>query len=242
MKRYAHPYLFVLVLAGAAVTAGAACVKPGSTASSKEGALKECGPEGLIDDFEDNNNQGAVVEDRGGYWYTYADKEGTTVWPEEGEKGGTFTPSAGGYNSKYAANFKGKIATASVVFGAVGMNFLDPKGMYDGTKFAGFTFFIKRGANSTGKLRVKIPDVNTDPEGQTCSACFNDFGVDLNVGEAWQRVTIPFKDMKQEPEWGAPRRPHMDSSKMFALQWQTKAAGQEYDFWIDNIAFICQGK
>src|SRR5262245_41017439 len=39
--------------------------------------LKECGPEGLLDDGEDGNNQNIQADNRGGYWYTFRDKKGT---------------------------------------------------------------------------------------------------------------------------------------------------------------------
>ncbi|HEY8923261.1 MAG TPA: hypothetical protein VIU64_02700 [Polyangia bacterium] len=222
----------------AAATSG--CLKPNPEAA-KGAALKECGPTGQIDDFEDNNNQNLVVDNRGGYWYTFADKTGTTVWPEVGDAGGTFTPSEGGYNSKYAAEFKGKIGTAAIVFGAVGMNFQDPKATYDASKYEGVTFFAKRGPNSTGKVRLKIPDKYTDPEGGVCSECFNDFGVDLNLSEQWTRYVLPFRDLKQLEGWGAPRKPHIDPTTLFGMQWQVNVPGADYDIFIDNVAFICKG-
>ena len=42
--------------------------------SSTEAQSAECGDDALIDDGEDNNNQTAVREGRGGYWYTYVDE------------------------------------------------------------------------------------------------------------------------------------------------------------------------
>jgi endoglucanase len=222
--------------------AAAACVAPGAQVSSGgSAALKSCGPAGLIDDFEDNNNQNNVADNRGGYWYTYVDKVGSTVWPEAGEAGGTFTPSEGGHNSKFAGEVKGKIGTAAIVFGALGMNFTDPKGAYDASKYEGITFFAKRAANTTGSVRLKVPDISTDQEGGVCTECFNDFGADLNLTEQWQRFVIPFHDMKQMEGWGAPRRAHIDPSKLFGMQWQTQVQGADYDFAIDDVAFVCKG-
>ena len=89
MKRDAQvlfpAFVFRVFVAGTALVSSGACVPPGARPETAQGAaLKECGPDGVIDDFEDNNNQINVVGDRGGYWYTYADKEGSTVWPEAG--------------------------------------------------------------------------------------------------------------------------------------------------------------
>ena len=238
--RFPFAILFLLLSTGAAGVTMGGCVAPGAQTSASA-ALKECGPEGLIDDFEDNNNQNAAVDGRGGYWYTFVDKAGSTVSPEAGEAGGTFTPAEGGYNSKYAAEVKGKIATAAIVFGALGVNFVDPKAAYDASKYAGVMFFAKRGGNSTGKVRLKVPDASTDPVGGVCSECFNDFGADLNLTEQWQRYVYPFHDMRQMEGWGAPRRPHIDPSKLFGLQWQVNVQGSDYDIWIDNVSFICKG-
>ncbi|MEO5768579.1 MAG: hypothetical protein ABIS92_09545 [Polyangia bacterium] len=231
---------FPFLVTGAVAAAG--CVAPGAqTSNAAGGALKECGPEGAIDDFEDNNNQNNVVDGRGGYWYTYVDKVGSTVWPEAGEVGGTFTPSEPGYNSKFSGEVKGKLGTAAIVFGALGMNFVDPKGVYDASKYAGITFFAKRAPNSTGKVRLKVPDVSTDKDAGICGECFNDFGMDLNLTEQWQRFTFPFRDMRQMEGWGSPRKAHIDPSKLFGMQWQSQVQGADYDFSIDNVAFICKG-
>src|SRR5262245_15416478 len=93
---------FVVASAFGCVPPGAKVAPPGTV------PLKECGVDGVIDDMEDNNNQITVTGERGGYWYTYADKDGSTVWPVPGDSGGTFTMVEGGHESKYAAEMKGK--------------------------------------------------------------------------------------------------------------------------------------
>src|SRR5664279_4001178 len=139
MKRDAH--LLLCTLAAGVALPIVACVPPGSTPdSAKAAALKECGPDGVIDDFEDNNNQISVIGDRGGYWYTYADKEGSTVWPEQGDKGGTFTVVEGGHESKFAVNVKGKLAAKPIVYAAMGLNFRDPKEPFDASAYVGIAF------------------------------------------------------------------------------------------------------
>jgi hypothetical protein len=237
--RNALGLLFVVACA-ASVAAG--CVPPGThVAPPGTVALKECGPEGAIDDMEDNNNQITVVGDRGGYWYTYADTKGSTVWPVPGDQGGTFTMVEGGHDSKFAAEMKGRLAGASIVYAAMGLNFLDPKEPLNASEFMGITFFAKRTKTSVSKLVIKIPDGNTDPDGQVCSDCFNDYGYTVNVGEEWQRFVLPFRDLAQEPFWGAPRKPHIDPKRIYAIHFEAKVSGGEYDFFIDDIAFICKG-
>src|SRR3954467_10794435 len=81
----------------------AGCVPPGAhVAPPGTVALKECGPDGAIDDMEGNNNESSGLGERGGYWYPDVDKEGSTVWPVPGENGGTFTMFERGQESKFA--------------------------------------------------------------------------------------------------------------------------------------------
>ena len=54
-------------------------------------------------------------------------------------------------------------------------------------------------------------------------------------------MVIPFRDLKQEPDWGSPRKPHTNAAKLFAIHWEAKAPGADYDFWVDDIAFVCKG-
>ena len=99
--------------------------------------LKECAAEGMIDDGEDGNNQNMPDDNRGGYWYTFRDKKGTTIEPVAGEDGGTFAMSEGGHGSQFAARFHGKIGTGAPLFGGMGMNFVDPKAPYDALEVRG---------------------------------------------------------------------------------------------------------
>src|SRR5262245_21972624 len=93
--------------AAPAPTAASAPATPGAPIGNT--GLKECGAEGLIDDGEDGNNQNLPNDNRGGYWYTFRDKKGTTVDPVAGEDGGTFAMSEGGHGSQFSARYHGKI-------------------------------------------------------------------------------------------------------------------------------------
>jgi endoglucanase len=202
--------------------------------------FKECGPMGMLDDGEDGNNQNLPNDNRGGYWYTFRDKKGTTIEPVAGEDGGTFAMSEGGHASSFAARFHGKIGTGAPLFGGMGMNFIDPKAPYDASKYAGIAFYAKRGENSTPKVRLKVPDANTDPDGGACTECFNDFGGDLNLTTDWKLYIYPWKSMKQMPGWGNPRKPHVSPAKIYGVQFQVNVPSANYDIYIDDLKFICQ--
>jgi endoglucanase len=238
---------FKWVFPALALAAGAGCDSGGAASTggptTAAAALKPCGPDGLIDDAEDNNNKVAVVGGRGGYWYTYGDKIGSTITPA---KGGTFTMSPGGANdSKFAAEIKGKVGDADqppdYLNDGMGFGFVDPKATYDASKYKGITFWAKKtGAGTTGKVRVKVPDINTDPAGKVCTdACFNDFGADIEVTEAWKQYSFAWSDLTQQMGWGSPSPPAITPSKLFGIQWQVNTPGANFDVSVDDVAFLC---
>jgi endoglucanase len=231
------------LLTASAILSLTACAPPvNSPEMAKTPEGMPCGPDALIEDGEDNNNQVIVHDGRAGYIYTYMDPEGTTITPKAGSEGGIFEMSPGGFNSAYAMRMNGTVASAKIVYAGMGLNMTDPKDMYDAaSKYKGISFYAKRGAGATNTVRVKMPDVNTDPDGQTCGNCYNDFGLDIKLTEEWQQFTIPFSKLKQEPGWGSPRPGSLAADKVFALQFQTKQPGV-YDIWVDNMAFTgCSG-
>ena len=213
--------------------------KPGSSpgaADSPEG--KACPPDAVIDDGEDTNNQLIVQKGRNGYFYTFADKTGaTSVTPTAGDLGGTFTMAAGGASaSAYAAHMTGKIGTGTVVFAGMGLNFTDPKGAYDASAYKAITFWAKKG-EGTGKVRLKVPSPDTDPDGKVCTECFNDFGADLELSPEWAKYVVPFSSMKQLPGWGSPHPPAIVPSKLYGVQFQVNTPGASFDVWIDDLQF-----
>ncbi|MEY2929708.1 MAG: hypothetical protein RL033_457 [Pseudomonadota bacterium] len=196
---------------------------------------KACPPDAKIEDAEDGNNQVVVQDGRSGYVYTYVDAEGSTVEPAAG---GVFQMSAGGANgSQYALRMSGDLASGKTVFAAMGMNFTDPQGPYDLSKYKGISFFAKKGPSSTSKVRLKFPDKNTDPAGGVCAACSNDFGKDLQLTEEWQRFIVPFSSLRQESGWGNPRPRSVATEAVIAAQFQVNEKGRHFDIWIDDLAF-----
>jgi len=242
MKRTMSADFWVLGLAVSALVIGSGCKKRISATSddvknSAEG--KACpAAEGMISDGEANSNQVNPIKGRGGYWYTFVDSNGSTITPTAGSQGGTFAMSPGGANgSKYAAHMSGQIGTADTVYAGMGLNFVDPKGTYDATAYKGVSFWAKKGPGSNAKVRLKVPDSNTDPEGKVCKECFNDFGMDLMLTEEWTQYVVPYIAMTQLKGWGSPHTPGVDSSKVYGLQFQVNDKGVPYDIWVDDIEF-----
>jgi hypothetical protein len=46
--------------------------------------------------------------------------------------------------------------------------------------------------------------------------------------------------MGQEPDWGAPRKPHIVPSTIYGVQFQVKVPNASYDIWVDDLQFLCQ--
>lgn len=227
---------FRWAVAGAALSLGLGCrVNPTSPDLAETEAGRACPPIAKIEDGEDNNNQVIVQDGRSGYIYTYVDPAGSTINPAGGAQ---FTMTPGGANgSQFALRIQGQIAPAGTVYAAMGMNFADPKGPYDASKYGGISFFAKKGPGSSGKVRIKFPDKNTDPDGGVCGACSNDFGFPLKLTEEWQKFIVPFDALRQESGWGNPRPRSMDSSAVFAVQFQVNEKGKPFDVWLDDLAF-----
>ena len=213
------------------------CIPDGAPAASAAAVNsadgKKCGADGVIDDSEDQNNQITTKKGRGGYWYVFADKLGSTTTPDGS---GTFAMTAGGASgSAQAARVSGKVGTGEVVFAGMGFNFLDPKGLYDATAYKGIAFWAKVGGGSVTKVRMKIPSVDTDPDGKSCKACFNDFGIDLDLTTTWTRYVVPFSGATQLAGWGTPRPGALNPAKIYGIQWQVNSPGSSYDIWIDDV-------
>jgi hypothetical protein len=223
-------------------------IDPASPETQQLPEGRKCPPNiAMIGDGE-SANKTSFLEGRGGWWYSYFDIEkqgGSTIWPEAGAIGGTFTMSEGGAaGTKNAARMKGRIGTGEIVFAGMGAGLLDPPGPYDASKYGGIAFWAKIGPGSTTKVRLKVPDKQTKPEGGMCqgSGCNNDFGADLVLTEDWVLYTVPFRAMKQIKGWGDLYTGGIDSKSLYEVQFQVDdRANKNFDIWVDEIQFTgCQ--
>jgi endoglucanase len=231
----------VTCLAPAACSSSGVTVQTAGTGGAAGGgagpSVPDCPKDFVIDDFLDGNNQVLVQEGRKGYWYTFVDKVGTTISPPAGHK---FIMSPGGTNgAAFAARMIGKVSgSGDPQYAGMGFSFTNPKGPYDASKYKGIAFWAKIGPGSQKAVRLKIPDVNTDPDGKVCTECFNDFGVDLDLSEQWTKYTIAFDKMSQMEGWGSPQKDKIDYTKLYGMQWQVNKAGQSYDLWVSDVSFV----
>jgi endoglucanase len=237
MRRCVRSAARALGLVVLATAAGCAQFRPppgGGAGAAGPPPASACAQDALIEDAEDGDNQILVRGGRGGYLYTFKDGAGTVVEPAA-----QFATAAGGAETPgQALRFHGTVAKGQSVYAGLGLSFTDPKAPYDASRYRGIAFYARRAPGSTSAVRLKVPDVSTDPDGGVCSECFNDFGVDFQVGEAWTRYEVSFADLKQGSGWGQPRPPSIDPRRLYSVQWQVTTSGASFDIWIDDVSFI----
>jgi hypothetical protein len=206
----------------------------GSTAKAKELDVPACGEAAIIEDGEDLDPRGRVSEGRGGYWFTFVDPAGSEIQPT----GWPFKMGSPGRNgSKGAPHISGRMASSGeAVYAGMGLWLTDPNGPYDASKYTGVTFWAK----GPGRVRFEIPDVHTGPEGGICKACYNDFGIVLALESDWKKYTIRFEWLQQRSGWGEPY-PAIQTDQLLKMEWEFNGAGRDFDIWVDDIAFICEG-
>ena len=79
-----------------------------------------------------------------------------------------------------------------------------------------------------------------DPDGGVCTECFNDFGANVVLTNDWKLYSFPWKTMKQLPDWGAPKKPHITPAKLYGIQFQVNIPRSTYDIYIDDLKFFCE--
>jgi hypothetical protein len=188
--------------------------------------------DGLIDDFEDGNNQLASEAGRDGYWWPKKDPVGSTLEPTP------FAPSEGANDgSDTALHVTGKTVGIDGAWGAgFGVNMVR-NALYDASKYAGVTFRAKVAPGTATGVRFSIEDINTHPDGKICKTCWNAFGKDMTFTTEWKEYRVLFSDARQQPDWGSPRPVALTPSKLVEIDWQI-GPDRTYDIWIDDVAFL----
>ena len=215
------------------VAAGCAQFRPPSGgAGDVEADPADCASAALIEDGEDGDDRIVTRNGRGGYLYTYMDEHGTRIAPV-----GDFAMAAGGAgDSKYAMRMTGTLAEAVDAYAGMGFSFMEPKGSYDASRYTGIAFAARRAADSAPAVRVKLPDAGTDPDGGACSDCYNDFGIDVVLTEAWTRYEVSFADLTQQVGWGEPRPEAIDDGRLYGVQIQVTQTSNAAPRW---LTWIC---
>lgn len=196
----------------------------------------------LIDSMEDGVPTIDETAGRNGFWFTFNDKTGGTQYPGTiAEKTGfpmaPIVPARAG--SEYGIRTDG---SGFRLWGSgVGIH-IKSQNTYDASRYAGISFWARRGRSMTTTLRFNVPDIETSALGQRCDLagekCDDDFGVDLTLSTSFRYFSVTWADMTQA-NWSHTSLPAIDPAHIYGLRFQTKE-NEPFDFWVDDVTLLCQ--
>lgn len=207
-----------------------------------------------IDRMEDGEGAIEFTAGRTGFWFAFNDlvvgpaadpNEDATQYPDR--NGETFpmaklTPARD--DSHYASHSYGGGFTD---WGA-GIGFeLRVRQAYDLSKYAGISFWAKRGAEGTANLLLALPDRNTSPIGGVCDdandLCHDDFGQLIqDLDTEFQQYTYRWSELNAQ-NWSEADLEGIDTSQVYGVRFQTWDKDKApFDYWIDDVALLCPGQ
>ncbi len=195
----------------------------------------------VVDDMEDGDSGIEQASGRNGYWY--AGNDGTA---------GTMTPPANAFamtelssdRSMFAASLK---ASGFTSWGSVmGFNFVEQATVvkaYNASAYCSVQFWGKAAANT--KVRVRVPDGDTHPNGNVCKdgaaadqACYDHFGAYATFTTAWKQFSVVFAATDQLGTGYHPADMKLKTDKLYALEWALPGAGASYQIWVDDVELV----
>jgi len=195
----------------------------------------ECNPtaasgrDGLIDDFEDGNNQILVRDGRDGVWHVF----------DDGSAGADLSlqnppvPDNNGVNdSRHAMHLSG---SGFRDWGAgMGLELRGGVLPYDASPHSGIRFWA-RGAPSLRLVFVQ-QDLATGYECATCSAgsseCGIFYGAEVTLTPDWSEFSIPWSALTQYAQ-GSTR---FAADRLLMIQFEAPPTDR-FEFWLDDVSF-----
>jgi hypothetical protein len=131
----------------------------------------------------------------------------------------------------------------------------------DLSAYSGLTFWAMADPMGSKNIRVQLNDGNTDPQGGVCNpdessanACYNGFSANVSLSGAFERYTVDFSSLQQNPLWGYQPDPDvLDLHHVYSMNFELDlpsctttatfmcAGGVpsvSFDFWIDDLYFV----
>jgi hypothetical protein len=201
-------------------------------------------PSALLDDFEDGDGTLSLTSGRNGSWFIATD----------GTNGAKSRPGVGPANperlvparcdSLFGLHFSGQgFVTWGAVAGAV-LHFEKRSQPVDLSQYRGIAFWIKRGFQHAGVLRLNLDDAATHPDGGQCSepvvsgrtACWNSYGLDMPLlSEDWEERRVLFSELTQKIPEPSPRP--LDTAHVHRISIKA-SPGNTFDVWLDDISLF----
>lgn len=204
----------------------------------------------MIDDMEDRHPAILEYGARSGNWFAFNDLTpgGEQTPPTNVQRFPMFELEPPRGESEYGVGSHGH---GFERWGA-GVGFeLNAQKPYDASPYAGIAFWAKRAPGATPRLRFDVTDLNTSPFGDVCNLeatcddhggceverqCDDYFGADLELEEEWTYYEFSWSDLEQAG-WSMVGYPRI-SETIFGVRFQVDDK-QDFDFLVDDIAFVC---
>ncbi|HEX6767287.1 MAG TPA: kelch repeat-containing protein, partial [Polyangiaceae bacterium] len=182
--------------------------------------------DGLVDDFEDGNNEVLRIGGRDGFWFTFNDGAGTQM-PDPGEAA-LPEPVMGGF----AFHTHGSGFTTFAGAGASLKN--NPAGgslAYDASGYGGVRFRYR--SDRPARFEVDTTATIPPPDGTCTGSCFDSHGFELPAAPDWQSVQIEWSELAQRG-FGDPAA--FDPSQVHVLKWLFQP--DDFDFTLDDVRLV----
>jgi len=180
----------------------------------------------LIDNFEDGDRFNSF---RGGTWFTYNDESNggdSQIVPPAGSEFQATPP--GAENSQLAGRITGQVTT-TFPQGYIGMgtDLAGPDTPIDLREYDAIAFWVR----GDGKqYRFKLHSQAT--------ADYDDYGITFFAPNDWERMVVPFENLRQEG-WGETVDRDTALSRVTKIQWQTIGQPHEsIELAVDNIELV----
>ena len=195
-----------------------------------------------IDYMEDGDGSIEFTAGRGGVWFAFNDHTSTQEPDLYAESFAMAKVEPARDGSHFAVHTRGSGFTD---WGAgVGLD-LRAQQPYDASGYAGISFWARRAAGVEFTLQLAIPDSATSPLARQCETdlCHDDFGDMIDdLSEDWQYYSYPWEKMVAQ-NWSEQQLrgvTQIDSSKVYGIRFQVENKFPAFDFWIDDLSFLCR--
>jgi hypothetical protein len=229
----------------------------GSSGSGTSGTSGSAGtgtvaPKTAIDDLEDGDHrikrlQGPPPDTSPGSWYTYAVPSAAELLPAStpftAELHPEATPGPEPPNDYALRLFVRQVPVGAGNGAAGGVNFLEPKTAYDGSRYIGVAYWAR--ASKSVTVRVQVVTKGTDSDLGSCTDCSDHYFKEDTIGTSWAKFEgywfEGYADERNEfaqDGWGDTVL--LKPDELVAVQFFVPAAATnpQIELWLDNIAFI----
>jgi hypothetical protein len=205
-----------------------------------------------IDRMEDDEGAIEFTEGRSGFWFAFNDlKVGLAADPDENgeqfpDRNGETFPMTPLEPPRDGSRFAAHTAGSGFIGWGAGIGFeLRVRQPYDLSRYAGISFWARRGEEGTSNLVLALPDSNTSPIGGVCDdahdLCHDDFGKLIkNLDTEFKQYAYSWSQLSAQ-DWSEAGLEGLDTSQVYGVRFQTWDQDKSpFDYWIDDVALICR--